>query len=54
LDRVDAVTVAITFGAQNLSDAERLAYITAPLSLSGGSDSTMRRLLAESGAVTGG
>ncbi|MCD0443336.1 transposase [Glycomyces sp. A-F 0318] len=38
--------VAISLGATNLSDAERLSWHHRPLGLSGGSDSTMRRLLA--------
>jgi hypothetical protein len=40
------LAIAISLGAQNLSDAERLAAHHRPLGLSGGSDSTMRRLLA--------
>jgi hypothetical protein len=40
------LAIAIALGAQNLSDAERLASHHQPLGLSGGSDSTMRRLLA--------
>ncbi|WP_460546528.1 transposase, partial [Glycomyces halotolerans] len=40
------LVIAIVLGAQNLSDAERLTEHHRPLGLSGGSDSTMRRLLA--------
>lgn len=40
------LAIAIALGAVNLSDAERLAVHHRPLGLSGGSDSTMRRLLA--------
>lgn len=40
------LAVAISLGATNLSDAERLSWHHRPLGLSGGSDSTMRRLLA--------
>lgn len=40
------LAIAIALGAQNLSDAERLALHHRPLGLSGGSDSTIRRLLA--------
>ena len=40
------LAIAIALGATNLSDAERLAGHHRPLGLSGGSDSTMRRLLA--------
>jgi hypothetical protein len=41
------LVIAIALGAKNLSNAERLALHHGPLDLSGGSDSTMRRLLAE-------
>lgn len=40
------LAIAIAMGAANLSDAERFALHHRPLGLSGGSDSTMRRLLA--------
>lgn len=40
------LAIAIALGAVNLSDVERLALHHGPLGLSGGSDSTMRRLLA--------
>lgn len=40
------LAIAIALGAQNLSDAERLALHHRPLGLSGGSDSTIRRLRA--------